>query len=370
MKTQLFFISYMVLFSLAGAAGVKTQYLSQDTAPLVSMGLIREAGWTENWQMNLPLKQKEKIDRMAVLGPYLFMMTDSNVMFCINRDKGNVQFTKQLSVGRLPVNRPLYYEDKFWFIVGSEMLVFDPAVGDFTIKEKFAQIGSSAECGLTRNKDYIYISGSDNRIHVINMDGFWQQFTATADNDSAIVSIAATDEIVVFATQAGNVVGMNPAKAEKVWQFDTTGAIKGRLVLDGEDIYVGSFDSKLYKLSLSEGKLLWNSPFHSGAPVRDSFSVGKNLIYLYNELNGLYGVNKQTGQSIWQAPLGKGMICETAEKGFVFVDPGIVKVMDNRKGKELYSVNVTGVQRYAVNTMDSTMYLADAKGRVMSIKVQ
>jgi len=250
------------------------------------------------------------------------------------------------------------------------MMVFDPAVGDFIIREKFPQVGSSAECGLARNKDYVYISGSDNRLHAINTDGFWQQFTATADNDSPIVSVLATDEIVVFATQAGNVVGMSPNEAKKLWQYDVTGKIKGQLVLDGEDIYVGSFDSKLYKLGLSDGRLVWNSPFHSGAPIRDTFAVGTEIVYLYNPLNGLYGVNKQTGRPVWQVASGEGMICETPQKGFVFASPGIVKVMDNKTGDELYSVNFSSVQRYAVNTTDSVMYLADTKGRLMSVTVK
>jgi len=369
MKKLLFFIFLIALSGWAGAAGTKSAFAAENTSPLVSSELVQEAGWTYNWQMNLPLEKNETIDRMAVLGPNLFIMTDTNVMFCIDRDSGRARFTKQLGASNLPVQRPYFYDNQFWFMVGSELLVFDPAVGDFVVNEKIDRIGTGARCELARNKKFIYISGSDNRIHAINADGFWQQFTATADNDSAIVSIVATDNIVVFATQAGNVVGMNPEKPEKLWQFDTTGEIKGQLVLDNKDIYVGSFDTKLYKLSL-KGKLLWKAPFHSGAPIRDSFTVGSHIVYLYNELNGLYGINKQTGTAVWQVPLGKAMICETPEKGFVFVTPGMVKVMNNRTGRELYSVNCSDVELYARNTTDATMYVADRKGRLMSITVQ
>jgi hypothetical protein len=347
-------------------AAAKSEFIPENTSLLVSPELIQEAGWTNNWRLTLPLKKNERIDRIAVLGPDLFVMTNTNIMFCINRTSGRIRFTEQLSASRLPVQKPCYYDNKLWFVVGSEMLMFDPVAGDFTIKEKFDRIGSGAKCELARNKDFIYISGSDNRLHAINVDGYWQQFTATADNDSAIVSIVATDDIVVFATQAGNVVGMNPAKPEKRWQFDTTGKIEGQIVLDNQDVYMGSFDTKLYKLNF-EGKLVWNAPFHSGAPIRDSFTVGGEIIYLYNELNGLYGINKQSGKAVWQIPSGKAMICETPEKGFVFASPGIVKVMDNRTGRELYSVNFSGVQRYAMNTNDPVMYVGDEKGRLMSI---
>ena len=370
MKKLIFLTSILLLSGLMGASPTESDSVARNNDALVSAALIREAGWTHNWLMTLPLKPGEKIDRLRVMGTRLFAITDTNVLFCIDRKDGRMQSSSQLSASRLPVRRPAYYEDKFWFIVGSEVLVFDPAIGDFTIKEKFPQVGNSAEGGLARNTDYLYISGSDNRLHAINTDGFWQQFTATADNDSPIVSILATDKIVVFATKAGNVVGMAPDKADKIWQYDVTGKIKGQLVQDGEDVYIGSFDSKLYKLGLSDGKLVWDSPFHSGAPIRDSFAVGNDIIYLYNALNGLYGVNKETGKSVWQVASGEGVVCETPQKSFVFASPGILKVMDNKTGAELYSVNFSSVQQYAVNTTDAVMYLADAKGRLMSVTVE
>lgn len=370
MKKLLMLTFLMMLSVLSKAAGNKVKYLAEDITPLVSPALIQEAGWVQNWQMNLPVKQGEKIDKIGVLGPYLFVLTDSNVLFCLDREKGKVRSTSQLSSSRLPVHEPFYYDEKFWFMVGNNMLVFDPAVGNVTSQEKFRQVGSSAESGLARNESYIYISGSDNRLHAINVDGYWQQFIATADNDSAIVSIVATDDIVVFATLAGNIVGMATDKAQKLWQFDVTGQIKARIALEGDSVYVGSFDSKLYKLGLNSGMLLWNSPFHSGAPIRDPFTVGKDVVYLYNALNGLYGVNKETGRPVWHVPSGEGMICETDQKGFVFALPGVLKVVSNSNGKELYSVNFSSVQRYARNTIDPVMYLADLQGRIMSITVQ
>jgi len=372
MRKLIILTSVVVFAALAVAEVHQPASEEKESASLVSPQLIKEAGWTRNWQMDLPLKPGETVARMGVIDKCLYAITNTNVLFSIDREKGEVRHASQLGVSQLPICRPLYYDDKFWFIVGSEMLVFDPEFGNFTMKEKFPQIGSSAECGLARNKTHIYISGSDNRIHAINIDGLWQQFTATADNDAPIVSVLATDEIVVFATKAGNVVGMNPNKAEKIWQYDATGQIKGDLVLDEKDgaIYFGSFDSKLYKLGLMDGKLRWKTPFHSGAPIRDSFAVGEDTVYLYNVLNGLYGVDKETGKAVWQIPTGEGFICEKGSKGFVFASPGIVKVMDNKTGKELYSVNFSSVEKYAVNTTDNVMYLSDAKGRLMSVTVK
>lgn len=356
----------MILLSAVPAAAME----QAPAGELISHTLIREADWTYNWQMNLPIKENETIDMLMVLDSNLYVMTDTNVLFCIDREKGRVHYVTQLSAGDLPVCKPKYYDRKLWFIVGNEMLVFDPRIGNITMRQKFQEIGNTFECGLSRNLTHVYVTGSDNRIHAYNVDGYWHEFAASADNDSPIISAVATDEIVVFATFDGNVIGMNPLKARKYWQFDTTGRIRAELVMDGEYVYVGSQDSKLYKLGLKTGLLDWPTPFHSGAPLRESFVVGQKVLYLYNTLNGLYGVDKETGKAVWQARDGRNMICEAGSKAFVYASPGLIKVMDNNTGAELFSVNAAQVIRYASNTTDDQMYLSDGRGRLMCISVK
>ena len=214
------------------------------------------------------------------------------------------------------------------------------------------------------------MTGSDNRLHAISPDGYWQAFTATADNDSAINSVTATDSIVVFTTFAGNVVGMQPDAPKKIWQYDISGAIRTNLVTDNEFVYIVGMDAKLYKLNIQTGALAWDMPFHAGAPVLDPAVIGNQAIYLYTDLNGLYAVNKNNGKAVWNVPAGRGALCEAGSKAFVYASPGVLDVMDNKTGEALYSVNFNQVQRYAENMIDSVLYVTDEAGRVMSITVQ
>lgn len=359
----------LLLTSSVLALSNKPEMIPPTTVPLVSHTLIQEAGWNYNWQINLPLRQGEKIDRVAVFETYLFVITDSNVLFCVDQATGRVR--SFLEVGRrgLPVSSPTFYEGKIGYIVGNEVQVFDPANGTITFRKKFPQIGNS-QGALARNSKHLFMAGSDNRLHAINVDGYWQEFEASADNDSAIVSIIATDAIVVFATQAGNVVGMSPIEPKKIWQFDATGGIQGRIELDDQSVYFGSEDSKLYKVDLNKGKLMWPAPFHSGGPIRNGLTIGKKIVYLYNDLNGLYGINKEDGKAVWQVPSGRTLICETDGKAFIFADEGLLKVMDNALGKELYSMNFADVTRIGQNRLSPVMFLGDSTGRLISITVK
>ncbi len=360
----------LCLSAAVSAAGKKVQIRQPQTEELVSGTLIRQAGWMSNWQLNLPVKTNEQIDRLFIHGTYLYALTDTNILFCIDRQKGRTLHAVTLCQPDLPLCSPIFYEGRLGFIAGNQIRVFDPSSGVVQEAEAIEQVGNIFECGVSRNTDYIYIAGSDRRLHAISEDGYWQAFSATADNDSPINSVMANDDVVVFATQAGNVVGMNPRKAEKFWQFDISGRIEAPLVADEQYVYAAGMDAKLYKLGKESGRMAWSLPYHTGAPIRDVPVLGAATVYVYNDLNGLYAINNSTGQSIWNLADGVNTLCEADGKAFVFARPAVLKVMDNASGKELYSVNFSQVQRYAVNTTDSVMYVSDVAGRVMSVTVK
>ena len=360
----------LCLSAVVSAAGKKVQLRQPQTEDLVSGSLIRQAGWMSNWQLNLPVKTNEQIDRLFIDENYLYVLTDSNILFCVDRQKGRTLHAVTLCQPDLPLCSPIFYGGRLGFIAGNQIHVFDPASGVVEDAQAIKQVGNIFECGVSRNTDYIYIAGSDRRLHAISADGYWQAFSATADNDSPINSVRANDAVVVFSTQAGNVVGMNPQKAEKFWQYDISGRLEAPLLANDHYVYVAGMDAKLYKLGRETGRMAWSLPFHTGAPIRDIPVLGNDVVYVYNDLNGLYAVNKDSGLSVWNLVDGMNALCEADGKAFVFARPGVLKVMDNNSGKELYSVNFNQVQRYAINTTESVMYVSDVAGRLMSITVK
>jgi len=352
------------------AAGDPVQAASAAAEQLVSPALIDRAGWTWNWQVQLPVRADEAVDRMFVFEDYLYVMTDSNLLFCLDRATGAMRFITPLSAQRLPVCDPAYREKKLWFLVGNEMVVVDPWAGVIAERHRFTQIGNTVECGLALNDTHIYITGSDRRLHVFSRDGYWRPFTATADNDSAINSLAVSEGVVLFATEAGNVVCMAEANAEKKWQFDATGAVRSRLVVSEGMAYVGSYDTKLYKLDVLTGRLAWPNPFPAGVRIKAPVVLGKDVVYLPAGAMGVYGLRKDTGAMIWQVTDGIGVMTETDTQSFVLSRPGLLKVMDNKTGRQVYSVNFNQVTRFAPMMNEPKLYAADKHGAVAAITVR
>jgi outer membrane protein assembly factor BamB len=139
------------------------------------------------------------------------------------------------------------------------------------------------------------------------------------------------------------------------------------LIWGNDFIYAAGLDTKLYKLNSKTGKLAWKDPFIAGDSIREPLFLGKTCVYVFTEGTGLYAVDKQTGKAVWNQPQGRSVLSEQGDQSYVYVRPGVLMQMDNSSGKEKLSVNIAGVDRFAVNTSaDSVLYLADKKGRIMA----
>jgi len=62
------------------------------------------------------------------------------------------------------------------------------------------------------------------------------------------------------------------------------------------------------------------------------------------------------------------LLAESGRKAYVITNTGKLVVMDNKKAKQLYSVNFAGVSRYATNVADSKIYIADESGRIACLE--
>jgi hypothetical protein len=363
--------SVFIGLCFAAAAGLAR---SEGSGALVSGALSGEAGLKQDWQIRLPIKTEagESVDRLFVFDPYLLVLTDQNYLFCRNRLDGSYRFEMQIAEKGLPVVDPLYLENRILFIVGSQLKVLDPNSGMFIRKADLAEVGESRNASFAKNDQFIYVAGVDRRIHAfkIQEDGdYVRLFTATADDDSSITSIGVTNERVYFTTLTGHIVAMEANQAKKIWQYNASGAITASLLLGEGALYAGGQDTKLYKISTSNGTLLWDTPFFAGDKILHAPHLGKMNLYLNAGISGLYGVSEQTGKEIWNVPAGESVLCESGDRAYVYAQPGVLVVMNNATGKEVFSLNFSEVTRYGVNLLDPRMYVADRQGRVACIWV-
>ena len=339
------------------------------TEQLISSDLLSQVGLKADWQINLPIQPNENVGRMYIDGKMLYILTDQNFLFAVDRTKGLIRFSLQITDPGLPILTPKFYDGKVYITVGNKLKVIDPDLGIVTQTKKLNIIGHFAVCPFDRNDDMFYAVGSNRRLYALDPDDYFLLFMATAHNDSMINSMIVEDTNVIFSSETGNIAKIASLEPTAAWQTDIAAGLAAPIVKDGDDLFVSSLDMKLYRLSVNSGYSAWETPFQTGQPLRTSARIGKNVVYQYAGRDGLYAIDRTSGKKLWNLPKGYDLLTEQGNRAYVIGDPATLYVMDNVKKKLVYSINAAGASSYAVNSTDSTIYLSCKKGRLMAIDI-
>ena len=375
LRKAMFVILLTAFFVVAGT--LVSQASAENKGLLVSGKLLDSVGLEMGWQVYLPMRAPEQIDRMFIFDKYVYALSNTNYIYCIDTETKGVRFGLQLAVQGLPIGDPSYDDSKLWFMVGNELVELDPKAGVISMKKKLKRIGTSASSQVVRNNTHLYISGSDKRLHAYDIEGWWQDFMVASDNGFQINSSVADDKYLVFTTEAGNVTSILPTEAKRLWQYDIIGRISAPIVRDGEWVYIAGRNAKLFRLNIKNGRMAmiddfgdtigWPDAFHAGAVLDNAPVFGTDVVYQSAGEKGVYAIDKKKGEEVWNVSGGVDLLVEIDDKAYVYADPGLLVVMDNTSGKELHSVNFSAVEKYVVNTSDDSIYVADKSGRVMCI---
>ena len=331
--------------------------------PLVSPQLLEQTNLKILWQSELPMKKSETLERLFILGNRIYGLSDHNYMVSLDRQKGAVVFSRAVAPAGLPVVGLDILHNELFSVIGNRLVQINP---EFGTERSSTALAFVVVCPAARNSLYFYIAGTDRRLHVLRADDKVQIFEAAARNNSMITSIIADENFVVFATDAGNCVGMAPDTPKRLWLFDADGPVAGRIVRDANSLFVSSKDTNVYKLDILTGKLLWK--YQTAAVLDRGPRVTRNVVYQYVRNKGLSAIDRRTGKFLWQVPQGADLLAEADQKAYVITDSGELVVMDNKKAEKLYSVNLAPVSRYVTNTADSKIYIAAEAGRIACLE--
>ncbi|MHC4131409.1 MAG: outer membrane protein assembly factor BamB family protein [Planctomycetota bacterium] len=357
MKKNVFMISFSLLLTLSSFGKESTR------KPLVWPELLEHGKLKIVWENELPLNKAEKQDRLYIAGKYFYSFTDSNYIVSLNKNEGSFIFGRSYAPTGFPVLGFELYGDELFSIIGNQLVEIRAASG-VEITQTRIQFGVS--CPAVRNKANFYIAGVDRRVHVFNAENKVEMFKGAADDNSIITSVVAVEDKIIFGTETGKIVSMKSDEPAMLWQFKARSGIAGKLVLDEGFLFAASRDTNVYMIDVGTGKLIWK--FQTDAILDKQPTVTNNAVYQYVWGKGLTAIDRANGQLMWKAPGALELLAEVKGKAYVITEDETLVVMDNQKGKELYSVNFSGVTRYVANTKDSNIYIGDDYGRVACIK--
>jgi outer membrane protein assembly factor BamB len=96
--------------------------------------------------------------------------------------------------------------------------------------------------------------------------------------------------------EAGSVLYIRIDDGSMSDAFETGGAIVGSPVIDGDTLYVGSSNGKLYALSLDLNEK-WS--FRTGDKIWSTAEVSNGAVYVGSADHNLYALDAATGREIW-----------------------------------------------------------------------
>ncbi|MDD5135071.1 MAG: PQQ-binding-like beta-propeller repeat protein, partial [Phycisphaerae bacterium] len=253
MKKFCFFCLFVIIFSASSSNAI------------ISEKLLNQAGLQTAWQSAVALDKGEKVEKLTVLGDYLYILTNANYLFCLDRNTGKLVIASALASPKLPVSSPSAYKNTVYFIAANELVAFDVQNGIELFRQILAMPVSSA---IAANASNLYIPGMDKKLYVTDTKGQHIIFKATADDVSSPASVLADNSFVIFATDSGNVICMSSLEPKRIWQFNAVGSISAPLVASADWIYASSKETNLYKLKNNSGTLAWK--FHTGSALTTS----------------------------------------------------------------------------------------------------
>lgn len=339
---------------------------------LVSPELLKQADMEIVWETKLPIKEGESLERLFIPfdltdgrpGNRIYCLSSHNFMVSMNRETGNVVFKESIADAGLPVAGLGLYKDGLFLITDGKLVEISLESG----KERHAKrLKFGVTCPATRNKSYFYIAGVDKRMHALRSDDKAQVFELAAGSDSVITSIVADDNSVILATSDGNVISIAPDDSRtRLWQFDAGGGIAWPIVRDGDSLFAASKDTNVYRLNARTGKFVWK--YQTGAKLEKSPQVTEKVVYQYVRNEGLEAINKESGKRLWVLADGVELLAESQGKAYVITKARKLVVMDNKKAKQVNTVDLSGVSVYVTNVADARIYIANKQGRIACLQ--
>jgi len=331
-------------------------------------GLRHELGGLKVvWETKLPIKKTEELERLIILGDRIYGLSDRNYMAALNREDGGAVYAMSGSLAAvgLPIMGIGLFENELYSILGNDLVLIDADTGKRRVVKRF---DVSTTSPVARNGSYFYFGGTDRRMHILQSSDLVEVFQVAADNDSEVVSIIADEEFVVFGTDAGNVISIMAGEPKLIWKFKAARGIAGQLVREGDELFFASKDTKVYKLDIDTGELLWRRPYASGGMLEREPRVTGDVVYQHVRGKYVAAIDRKKGTGVWELDGGVDLLTEWEGRAYVLTDDAKVEVIDNKKAELLYTLDLPGVSRYVSNTSDSKIYVADKSGRIACLE--
>jgi outer membrane protein assembly factor BamB len=301
-------------FSLSGNAVYKTQNLK-----VLSRKWSKSLKPAKSARRYYPeINQPTIVDGMAYVGTHggyfyaIDMATGKQVWNYKNEDP----IAAQAAVG----SGKVFVSD-----LEGHLLCFGQADGQLLWKQ---YVGQEMLGQPTLGRSHLYVLKGEQEVIALKQDSgklIWHRFIRTFIKKLTMrghAGIVADGSSLYLGLADGHLYRLSASDGKILWDKNLTIPLRtfkdvdAKVVVDGDSLYVGGYFGAFYRIKKSSGSIVWTADIGTGVPA----AVFDNLVVASDSDGNVFGIDKKTGKQQWFNPLNGSVASAPARVGqYIFV---------------------------------------------------
>lgn len=149
--------------------------------------------------------------------------------------------------------------------------------------------------------DALYVGDLANKFHKLNSATGAEVWTFDQAKGWFIGKAKAAGDIILAPSSDRSLYALDDS-GSLMWKFSKDFALWGQPVVEGDSVYFGSLDHKVYALNLQTGELLWEVQLSGAINASPLFDPETGLLYVGSLGKEMVAINAESGKISWSYP--------------------------------------------------------------------
>ncbi len=142
-------------------------------------------------------------------------------------------------------------------------------------------------------------SGKIMAYNTINGNILWE-YPSEGYIKGIIGNLIIDNGIIYLGSAAGVVIALDIATQGVIWSFDTEDILWASPCLNGDTLFIASYDKKLWAIDINTGAKKWEQPFETDGPIVATPVYDNGVVYIGSLDRGIYAIDADTGALNWK----------------------------------------------------------------------
>jgi outer membrane protein assembly factor BamB len=178
----------------------------------------------------------------------------------------------------------------------------------------------------------------------------------------------ATPTRFFVADSTGEFLVLNKEAPQIRYQYRTEAPLAAPLAQHGEMVYAACLNSRVYAVDADGGRVLWQ--FSLVAPATHRPAVTDEDVFVTNDTEGLFRINRQTGEAIWQNRDARRFLAANRDFVYAVNQAGFLLVLDRPHGIRMATLDTHDYTVPIANDLTDRIYLGANDGLVICLRAR